>query len=265
VKDALNLGSGRIDVSDVPGRPGPSGGYTSYLRDPSGRLLARTDTSGTGYYVFDALGSTRAVVDDTGVTVATYRFGPYGTVESQTGALQQPFGFVGQLGYHADPSGVVQVGIRSYLPEVGRWTQPDPTRQDANLYLYAAGDPINLVDPTGAVSANDVLVGLRVVSFVAATVVLVAATGGTVALAYGAVGHSTGAELPQGPSGATSRHRSTVQGTWPMMLVLVGLVTFNLVPVYLGTSKGFKSPGLVVAQVVVTVSGIALAVALLLR
>ncbi|MDW4903673.1 RHS repeat-associated core domain-containing protein, partial [Streptomyces californicus] len=31
----------------------------------------------------------------------------------------------------------------------GRFTQPDPSGQEANPYLYTAGDPVNRTDPTG--------------------------------------------------------------------------------------------------------------------
>jgi hypothetical protein len=43
-------------------------------------------------------------------------------------------------------------GARDYDPTTGRWTAPDPIGfdgGDANLYRYAAGDPVNGLDPTG--------------------------------------------------------------------------------------------------------------------
>ncbi|WP_420709155.1 RHS repeat-associated core domain-containing protein [Streptomyces sp. NRRL S-37] len=41
------------------------------------------------------------------------------------------------------------MGHRYYDPALGRFTQPDPSGQEENPYLYAAGDPVNRVDPTG--------------------------------------------------------------------------------------------------------------------
>ncbi|MFD7957133.1 RHS repeat-associated core domain-containing protein [Streptomyces ardesiacus] len=38
---------------------------------------------------------------------------------------------------------------RYYDPTLGRFTQPDPSGQEQNAYLYAAGDPINNSDPPG--------------------------------------------------------------------------------------------------------------------
>jgi RHS repeat-associated protein len=47
-------------------------------------------------------------------------------------------------------SGVVQMGERSYLPAIGRFTTVDPEKGgSANDYEYGNGDPINNADPTG--------------------------------------------------------------------------------------------------------------------
>jgi len=46
----------------------------------------------------------------------------------------------------------VSFGARDYEPQTGRWTAKDPAGfagGDANLYNYAQGDPVNLVDPDG--------------------------------------------------------------------------------------------------------------------
>ncbi len=49
------------------------------------------------------------------------------------------------------PSGVVSMGSRSYVPQVGRFLQPDPLPGgSANAYAYTFGDPVNTNDPTGA-------------------------------------------------------------------------------------------------------------------
>ncbi|MGW7337317.1 RHS repeat-associated core domain-containing protein [Streptomyces sp. NPDC054808] len=41
------------------------------------------------------------------------------------------------------------MGHRYYDPTLGRFTQPDPSGQETNPYLYAGGDPINQTDPGG--------------------------------------------------------------------------------------------------------------------
>jgi len=52
------------------------------------------------------------------------------------------------------------MGVRYYDPHLGRFTQPDPSGQEANPYLYAGGDPVNHTDPTGLLSMGQVAEGL---------------------------------------------------------------------------------------------------------
>ena len=49
------------------------------------------------------------------------------------------------------------MGARYYDPRIGRFTQPDPSGQETNPYLYAAGDPVNQIDPTGLAWYDPVL------------------------------------------------------------------------------------------------------------
>ncbi|MFF5314036.1 RHS repeat-associated core domain-containing protein [Streptomyces massasporeus] len=37
-------------------------------------------------------------------------------------------------------------------PNIGRFTSPDPSGQEKNPYLYAEGDPVNRIDPSGLAS-----------------------------------------------------------------------------------------------------------------
>lgn len=53
------------------------------------------------------------------------------------------------------PSGVISMGARSYVPQIGRFLQPDPIPGgSANAYSYTFGDPVNSTDPTGAYAAT---------------------------------------------------------------------------------------------------------------
>ncbi|WP_237526965.1 RHS repeat-associated core domain-containing protein, partial [Streptomyces sp. SID337] len=45
---------------------------------------------------------------------------------------------------------------RYYDPNIGRFTQRDPSGQEKNPYLYAEGDPVNRIDPSGLFSFGDV-------------------------------------------------------------------------------------------------------------
>jgi RHS repeat-associated protein len=61
----------------------------------------------------------------------------------------QPFGYAGGL-YDSD-TGLVRFGARDYDALSGRWTTKDPSglRGGLNVYEYAAGDPVNLIDVDG--------------------------------------------------------------------------------------------------------------------
>ncbi|MCK4235915.1 MAG: RHS repeat-associated core domain-containing protein, partial [Candidatus Krumholzibacteria bacterium] len=80
---------------------------------------------------------------------------------SHTGSTQQPYQYVGQLGYYThyqDPNmgSLMQLGVRFYDPALGRFTQRDPIRHGENHYLYSLDNPLSYVDPSGYVSQDDV-------------------------------------------------------------------------------------------------------------
>lgn len=57
-------------------------------------------------------------------------------------------------------SGVVEMGARSYVPQLGRFLQPDPIPGgSANAYTYTFGDPVNTSDPSGDSSLLSLLAG----------------------------------------------------------------------------------------------------------
>jgi RHS repeat-associated protein len=58
-------------------------------------------------------------------------------------------------------SGVIQMGARSYVPQIGRFLSPDPVSGTSNSYGYAEADPINNTDLAGTKTAigNAVAVG----------------------------------------------------------------------------------------------------------
>jgi RHS repeat-associated protein len=119
-------------------------------------MVQGTDT----YYrlVTDHLGTVRLVVDASdGTIVHRLDYDPRGRVLSETGTVGfQPFGYAGGL-YDPD-TGLVRFGARDYDPETGRWTAKDPILfdgGDTNLYIYAANNSMNRVDPTGLKIIND--------------------------------------------------------------------------------------------------------------
>lgn len=70
-----------------------------------------------------------------------------------TVSTAQPYQFVGQLGYYTHVQDanlpLLQLGVRFYDPEVGRFTQVDMAKHGLNWYVYSGNQPSNWVDPRG--------------------------------------------------------------------------------------------------------------------
>ncbi|MFG2690842.1 RHS repeat-associated core domain-containing protein [Streptomyces sp. NPDC048405] len=120
---------------------------TGFIREPAGTLNSMTTGGKSHYYLTDATGNVLGLVDDAGKRTHTYAYGPTGLPRTTpTETVPQPYRYAGA---YADPTGLYKMGHRYYDPALGRFTQPDPSGRETNPYLYAAGDPINMIDPLG--------------------------------------------------------------------------------------------------------------------
>lgn len=138
-------------------------GTTDYTRDPSGTLLdEHGGPAGTNFYETDRQGSTVALTGTTGVGVtATYTYTPYGNSVTATGtaANDNPFRYIGGYLDAIESDAFYHLGAR-YYNRGGWFTQPDPSGQETDNYLYADGDPANYEDPGGQFSFDDVVSGI---------------------------------------------------------------------------------------------------------
>lgn len=118
-----------------------------FNREPGGTLNSMTTGGTSYYYLTDAIGSVVAVADESGAKVNAYSYSPRGVQRAGTSEqVPQPYRFAGGF---QDPTGLYHYAARYYDPNLGRFTSPDPSGQEKNPYLYAEGDPVNRIDPTG--------------------------------------------------------------------------------------------------------------------
>lgn len=130
------------------------GNGTPIARHTHGYGLAARHTPGgaSHFYVFDGIGSVSEVTGAAGAVANRYRYRPFGVLLDSQAAVASPFRFGGRLGVMADPTGLLHMRARHYDPATGHFLGRDPiglAGGDMNLYRYAFGNPVSLVDPLG--------------------------------------------------------------------------------------------------------------------
>ncbi|WP_055073990.1 RHS repeat-associated core domain-containing protein [Pseudanabaena sp. 'Roaring Creek'] len=119
-----------------------------------GSDLIAQDRNGTkSFYVYDGLGSTRALTDATGNVTDTYNYDAYGNLSSSTGTTVNSYLYAGE---QFDKNlGDYYLRDRYYSTDIGRFTQRDRFDGDMmnplslNRYGYTHGNPVNGTDPSG--------------------------------------------------------------------------------------------------------------------
>ena len=115
--------------------------------------IAQYDASGAEYFLGDALGSMRQMVDSMGVVGMAEVYEPFGEVMNSDGSATTSYGFTGEWtdGYIE----LVNLRSRMYSPGTGRFLTRDSWQGDfyrpltLNDWNYVASNPVNFVDPSG--------------------------------------------------------------------------------------------------------------------
>jgi RHS repeat-associated protein len=131
-----------------------TGNITDYLYGDD--LIKQSRAANDSYYLYDGLGSTRALTDATGSLTNSYDYESFGSVLNQTGSTENNYLFTGeQFDTSLDN---YYLRARYYDQNVGRFTQQDSWMGDnqdpvtLNKYLYANADSVNNIDPSGHMS-----------------------------------------------------------------------------------------------------------------
>jgi RHS repeat-associated protein len=134
-------------------------GLTQVLDDGSFTYLygnervAQFGANGGEYFLADALGSVRQLVNGAGVVTLTQSYAPFGEILSSSGESETSYAFTSeQFDMY---TGLVYLRARFYAPWSGRFLTKDVWPGDytrplsLNGWIYVAGNPINQTDPTG--------------------------------------------------------------------------------------------------------------------
>ena len=133
------------------------------------RISENQIISGTwtpSFYAYDGMGTVRQLTNISGAVTDTYEYDAFGNLLNSTGTTPNAYMYRGEA-YDSD-LGLYYLRARWMNPLTGRFMSRDPNEpklRDSNgtpidpkklhKYLYAGGDPVNMIDPTGRDDEED--------------------------------------------------------------------------------------------------------------
>jgi RHS repeat-associated protein len=128
-------------------------GTNSYIYGPAGPVEQLSAAGTPTYLTADALGSVRLLTDQAGAVVGADSYSPQGQLAAKIGSGTTPFGFTGA---YTDPSGLVDLGARTYDPMTAAFTSLDPAvASSQEPYGYTGDNFLNVTDPSGLDAGGD--------------------------------------------------------------------------------------------------------------
>jgi len=148
-KPAVEKVRGRIDqlVEEWRGQVGGSA-TANILTGGVDHFFSRADSTGTVNPLRDALGSTIALSDSSGLAQTEYSYEPFGKTSSSGVPSANGQRYIGR---EEDGTGLYYYRARYYSPSLQRFISEDPIglRGGINQYAYVGNNPISLRDPLG--------------------------------------------------------------------------------------------------------------------
>jgi RHS repeat-associated protein len=138
-------------------------------------LISQNRSGAASYYLYDALGSVKALSDSTGTVTDTYNYTAFGKELGHTGSTENAYKYAGEQFDSALDNYYLRA--RYYNQNVGRFTQMDSYQGNGSdpitlhKYLYANVNPISVRDPSGRFGLAEIGATLNVLS---SSIVLVA-------------------------------------------------------------------------------------------
>ncbi len=121
-------------------------------------LISQQRGGNSSFYLVDGLGSTRGLINASGVVTDAYTYDAFGNLIASTGDTTNNYRFAGE---QFDPNlGDYYLRQRYYDTDTGRFTRRDIYEGDIynpvslHKYLYANANPVNLTDPTGLIAGS---------------------------------------------------------------------------------------------------------------
>lgn len=133
-----------------------TGVVQNFGRSPGGVPIGFRMSS-SHYYVTDMSGSVIGMFSGLGIWEGGYSYSPYGEDRYTSTNSAVAVNALRYIGGYQESANLYKLGARYYDATLGRFTQYDPSGQEANPYAYGNGDPINQSDPTGLLSTASVI------------------------------------------------------------------------------------------------------------